>query len=98
MTKISHMEGSPQALPSSAAGGAGKEGSSKQMAPKKKICCACPDTKEKRDMCIAEKGPEACAKYIEAHKICLRSEGFKNTSGPKTSKFDLQKFDSASAG
>ena len=44
--------------------------------PKKKICCACPETKSARDECIALKGEEACKKLIEAHKACLRKEGF----------------------
>lgn len=44
--------------------------------PKKKICCACPDTKKLRDECIVEHGEEACAKWIEAHRQCLRAEGF----------------------
>lgn len=44
--------------------------------PKKKICCACPDTKKLRDECIVEHGESACAKWIEAHRLCLRSEGF----------------------
>ncbi|GMY31835.1 cytochrome c oxidase copper chaperone 1-like [Fagus crenata] len=44
--------------------------------PKKKICCACPDTKKLRDECIVEHGEEACAKWIEAHRTCLRAEGF----------------------
>ncbi|XP_073221429.1 uncharacterized protein [Cicer arietinum] len=43
---------------------------------KKKICCACPETKKLRDECIVEHGEVACAKWIEAHKICLRAEGF----------------------
>ncbi|CAK8574466.1 unnamed protein product [Lathyrus sativus] len=43
---------------------------------KKKICCACPDTKRIRDECIVEHGEDACAKWIEAHRLCLRSEGF----------------------
>ncbi|XVF18839.1 hypothetical protein REPUB_Repub11eG0057300 [Reevesia pubescens] len=37
--------------------------------PKKKICCACPETKKLRDECIVEHGEEACAKWIEAHRI-----------------------------
>lgn len=45
--------------------------------PKKKICCACPDTKRLRDECIVEHGEGACTKWIEAHLQCLRSEGFK---------------------
>ncbi|CAL5222201.1 g4531 [Coccomyxa viridis] len=45
----------------------------------KKICCACPETKQERDECVATYGPESerCAKLIEAHKQCLRAEGFK---------------------
>lgn len=44
--------------------------------PKKKICCACPDTKRLRDECVVEHGESACTKWIEAHKRCLRAEGF----------------------
>ncbi|KAM0070849.1 putative cytochrome c oxidase copper chaperone, cysteine alpha-hairpin motif superfamily [Helianthus debilis subsp. tardiflorus] len=44
--------------------------------PKKKICCACPDTKKLRDECIVEHGESACSKWIEAHRLCLRSKGF----------------------
>lgn len=44
--------------------------------PKKKICCACPDTKKLRDECIVEHGESACEKWIEAHRKCLRAEGF----------------------
>ncbi|KAF7072683.1 hypothetical protein CFC21_077780 [Triticum aestivum] len=44
--------------------------------PKKKICCACPDTKRLRDECIVEHGEDACGKWIEAHRLCLRAEGF----------------------
>ena len=44
--------------------------------PKKKICCACPETKKLRDECIVEHGEDACAKWIEAHRQCLRAEGF----------------------
>ncbi|MCE2055551.1 Cytochrome c oxidase copper chaperone [Datura stramonium] len=45
--------------------------------PKKKICCACPETKKLRDECIVEHGESACEKWIEAHRKCLRAEGFK---------------------
>ena len=46
-------------------------------APKpKKICCACPDTRKLRDECMVHNGEEKCAVTIEAHKKCLRSEGF----------------------
>ncbi|CAL0303775.1 unnamed protein product [Lupinus luteus] len=44
--------------------------------PKKKICCACPETKKLRDECIVENGEDACTKWIEAHRQCLRAEGF----------------------
>ncbi len=43
----------------------------------KKICCSCPETKKVRDLCVVEKGEENCAEIIEAHKVCLRAEGFK---------------------
>ena len=43
----------------------------------KKICCSCPDTKKARDECVVSKGEEQCADLIEAHKVCLRNEGFK---------------------
>ena len=45
---------------------------------KKKICCACPETKAARDACVVSNGEEhaECKKLIEAHKKCLRSEGF----------------------
>jgi len=42
----------------------------------KKICCSCPDTKEVRDTCVVTNGLENCAPLIEAHKTCLRAEGF----------------------
>ncbi|EFA75384.1 hypothetical protein PPL_11461 [Heterostelium album PN500] len=45
-------------------------------APKKKICCACPDTKKLRDECILTNGEDKCFEFIEKHKMCLRAEGF----------------------
>ncbi|CAK9183010.1 unnamed protein product [Ilex paraguariensis] len=45
--------------------------------PKKKICCACPDTKKLRDECVVQHGEDSCSKWIEAHLKCLRAEGFK---------------------
>jgi cytochrome c oxidase assembly protein subunit 17 len=42
----------------------------------KKICCACPATKKERDECVVTNGPEACSAKIEAHKMCLREDGF----------------------
>ena len=47
-----------------------------QPKPKCKICCACPDTRKERDTCVVENGEEKCADKIEAHKACLRAEGF----------------------
>ena len=46
-------------------------------APKpKKICCACPETRKPRDECVVTHGEDKCAAQIEAHKKCLRAEGF----------------------
>ncbi|PVH67096.1 LOW QUALITY PROTEIN: hypothetical protein PAHAL_1G429900 [Panicum hallii] len=44
--------------------------------PKKKICCACPDSKRLRDECVVEHGESACTKWIKAQNRCLRAEGF----------------------
>lgn len=44
--------------------------------PQKKICCACPDTKKARDECMIKYGEDRCGDLIEAHKVCLRKEGF----------------------
>lgn len=52
------------------------QGSVPDSKPKKKICCACPETKKLRDECIVENGESACEKWIEAHRKCLRAEGF----------------------
>ncbi|KAL1563703.1 cytochrome c oxidase copper chaperone 1-like [Salvia divinorum] len=52
------------------------QGSVPDVKPKKKICCACPETKKLRDECIVEHGESACEKWIEAHRKCLRAEGF----------------------
>lgn len=54
----------------------GTKASEQDQKPKKKICCACPETKKLRDECIVQNGEDACAKWIEAHKQCLRAEGF----------------------
>ncbi|KAL7129548.1 hypothetical protein ABFS83_13G074400 [Erythranthe nasuta] len=53
-----------------------KDSSGPDSKPKKKICCACPDTKKLRDECVVEHGESSCEKWIEAHKKCLRAEGF----------------------
>ena len=46
---------------------------------KKRPCCVCKETRAARDLCVAEFGPDHlnCIKLIEAHKQCLRDEGFK---------------------
>ncbi|KAL0483931.1 cytochrome c oxidase assembly protein subunit 17 [Acrasis kona] len=47
--------------------------------PAKKICCSCLDTKKARDACSMFNGPdsELCTYVIDAHKLCLKEEGFK---------------------
>eukprot|EP00189_Rhodosorus_marinus_P006565 CAMPEP_0113955584 /NCGR_PEP_ID=MMETSP0011_2-20120614/1442_1 /TAXON_ID=101924 /ORGANISM="Rhodosorus marinus" /LENGTH=64 /DNA_ID=CAMNT_0000965345 /DNA_START=224 /DNA_END=418 /DNA_ORIENTATION=- /assembly_acc=CAM_ASM_000156 len=55
-------------------GGMKNEGT--EQPKKKKICCVCPETRTKRDECMVEHGEEACYMFIEAHKNCLRKEGF----------------------
>ena len=45
--------------------------------PKCKACCACPETKRVRDECIMENGEMDCQHLIEAHKQCMRQQGFK---------------------
>lgn len=42
-----------------------------------KPCCACPETRKLRDDCVFLKGEENCSEFIEKHKECLRSYGFK---------------------
>ena len=42
----------------------------------KKICCSCPESRNKRDECVVRYGEEQCKELIEAHKACLRNEGF----------------------
>ena len=44
--------------------------------PKCRICCACPETRKVRDECVLHNGEVQCAQSIEAHKQCLRAEGF----------------------
>ena len=34
------------------------------------------DTKRVRDACVVGKGEEKCGAEIEAHKVCLRADGF----------------------
>ena len=42
-----------------------------------KICCACPETRKVRDLCVVQNGEEKCPKEIFNHKLCLRRLGFK---------------------
>lgn len=42
----------------------------------KKMCCSCPETKKARDECFVQHGPDKCQELVEAHKVCLRKEGF----------------------
>ncbi|KAI7983860.1 Cytochrome c oxidase copper chaperone 1 [Camellia lanceoleosa] len=81
---VRRMGGLPVQNPSSALAlsGSSKDrgptitASGADMKPKKKICCACPNTKKLRDECIIEHGEAACSKWIDAHLKCLRAEGF----------------------
>eukprot|EP01040_Poterioochromonas_malhamensis_P011445 gene11445-12480_t len=43
----------------------------------KKICCSCPETKKQRDECVVQHGEQNCLQAINAHKACLREEGFR---------------------
>ena len=42
-----------------------------------KPCCACPETRKLRDDCVFMKGEDNCIEFIEKHKDCLKSYGFK---------------------
>ncbi|KAK1920791.1 cytochrome C oxidase copper chaperone-domain-containing protein [Papiliotrema laurentii] len=46
-----------------------------------KPCCACPETKDARDKCFFNFDPEVaqikCKDYVEAHRACMASFGFK---------------------
>jgi len=53
-----------------------EEVAAKTAAPLKP-CCACPETKQPRDLCIVEKGEANCTELIEAHLACMRKAGFK---------------------
>ncbi|KAL0406805.1 UNVERIFIED_CONTAM: Cytochrome c oxidase copper chaperone 1 [Sesamum latifolium] len=43
--------------------------------PRKKICCACPETKKLR-MNASWSMAKLLVEWIEAHRKCLRAEGF----------------------
>jgi cytochrome c oxidase assembly protein subunit 17 len=47
-----------------------------------KPCCACPETKKARDNCMlfasgAETAEAECKEFIEKHRSCMSSYGFK---------------------
>ena len=51
----------------------------KQPKERKKPCCVCKMTKKLRDFCVrnVDDGEVQCIDFIEAHKTCLRSRGFR---------------------
>lgn len=51
-------------------------GTQEQLKPKCKPCCACPETRDRRDKCVFENGEENCLELIKAHQDCMRSMGF----------------------
>lgn len=55
---------------------ADKTDSDSQDKPKCKPCCACPETRKARDMCIIEQGEENCAELIARHRECMKKNGF----------------------
>lgn len=59
-------------------------GKGRHPAAATQICCSCPETKAARDNCTIQYGPDAkeCQELIEAHKQCLRAEGFNVRWGP----------------
>ena len=59
-----------------------------QGKPRCKSCCACPETRQLRDDCVAEKGIENCQPLIDAHNECMRLMGFNMgpASKPQTAK------------
>lgn len=76
------MDSTPFSAPAratpAAASAAPKAGAGPKLGKSgKKICCSCPKTRKARDECLVLKGPEGCLFQIEAHKACLREEGFK---------------------
>ena len=50
-----------------------------QPKERKKPCCVCKMTKKLRDACVrnVDDGEVECIDFIEAHKTCLRSRGFR---------------------
>ena len=46
--------------------------SEKELRP----CCACRETRDKRDQCVLLNGEEKCSSEIVKHLECLRSKGF----------------------
>lgn len=78
------MSSNAASTPATAAAAAGSAAPAAAAAPVqvstktgKKICCACPETRKPRDECVVKFEEKNCLDLIEAHKACLRSEGFK---------------------
>ena len=71
-----------------------------QKKPKKKICCACPETKSARDSCIVEKGASPPGRPPRPRgRAAVRAGGVEARAGARTSArrvrarvpgFDLQ--------
>ena len=68
--------GASSSTPSPSASAPVVAGEATKPPPKCKACCACPETKKVRDICIVERGEENCQDLIEAHKKCMRDMGF----------------------
>jgi cytochrome c oxidase assembly protein subunit 17 len=49
-----------------------------ELSTEKKLrpCCACPETRKKRDECLRNNEEVVCKELIENHNECLRKEGF----------------------
>ncbi|KAI8902723.1 cytochrome C oxidase copper chaperone-domain-containing protein [Globomyces pollinis-pini] len=54
--------------------------------PKCKPCCACPETRDARDLCVITNGEENCYDLIKAHQDCMRALGFNLEEIPKPKK------------
>ena len=72
----------PVSATAAGGGAAGGGGAKKDCGPAvgksgKKVCCACPETRKARDACVVGRGEEHCGAEIEAHRGCLREDGFK---------------------
>ena len=71
-----HNAARDPASQSSSTSAMGASASKQAEVKPKKICCACPITKQARDACLPENDEEKCKYLIDAHLRCLRDEGF----------------------